>query len=472
MDHVKRLVDENFGVSNGELAVGAVPVSTLVREFGSPLYVYSPEVFHSRLTRLRAALPEFDVYYSLKANPTPAVISEFVARECGLEIASGGELSLALRCGCPPTRVIFAGPGKTDAELAAAVRTGVAEIHIESANEVARLATHAAAAGRTVGVVVRVNLGAGVSAGAIRMGGRPTAFGVEEAQVPGVTELIVNTAGLTLRGFHTYAGTQILDVDALMRVYRGALQLALKTARMTGRDVGTIDFGGGFGVPYSENEDELDIAAFGRQLAPLVRALRRRRQFAYTQLLVEPGRYLVAEAGLYVTTVVDCKTSCGRKFVVLNGGINHHLAASGALGQVLKRNFPIAVANRMTDQPTTPVQLVGPLCTPLDTMARDIRLPEPKIGDAVVFFQSGAYARSASPLSFLSRPEPPEVFVQDGHAWLVRRSTGEADVFRGAVLAPPARSQAAVAKRGQSASGGSWRGIEAPVLADPEAGSA
>lgn len=427
-DQVAQLIARRFGQSDGELLVGGRRVSEILAEVGTPSFVYDLHVLEETWTQLRAALPDrIDLYYSVKANPNPALLEWFVARGAGLEVASAGELRRALQAGCPPQRIAFAGPGKTDAELDLAMEHGVGEIHLESRREAERLAAAARERSAVADVAVRVNPGPGMSGGALRMGGKPAPFGVDEEQLQDVIARILAEPALALRGIHLYVGTQILDHRTLLAQYRQGLEIARRVAGWCGRPLATLDLGGGLGVPYFANEPALDVASFGGELQALLDTLHGDAAFAGTRFVLEPGRYLVAEAGIYVARVVDIKTSRGKKFLVLDGGMNHHLAASGNLGQVLKRNFPIAVLNKLDRDASDVVDVVGPLCTPLDVLGRDVRLPAADEGDLVGIFQSGAYALTASPLEFLSRPSPAEVLVANGAARVIRQREPSTD---------------------------------------------
>ena len=421
MDRVSRLVAGYFGASRGELLVGGVPVGTLAAAHGTPLFAYDAGVLDRKWSLLRESLPpEFAIAYSVKANPSPRILRHFLAKGSLLEVASAGELRRATEAGCPPGRILFAGPGKTEAELELALREGIREIHAESPLELRRIGEIARKLGVRARVALRVNPGVEVQGGAMRMGGKPTAFGVDEETVDTVLDAVVADPAIELRGLHVYAGTQILDPVVLAGQYRRALDIARRVAQRIGHPLHTLDFGGGLGIPYFPGEVELDMAKLREELRALMAEVEGDPRLAGTQMLVEPGRYLVGEAGIYIARLLDMKVSRGKTFLVVDGGMNHHLAASGNLGQVIKRNFPVALINRLDAAPTVTADVVGPLCTPLDTLARDLPVPSPTVGDLVGIFQSGAYALSASPVDFLSHPFPAEILVQDGKVEVMR----------------------------------------------------
>jgi diaminopimelate decarboxylase len=428
MNHARETIARWFRQTGGELLVAGKRVSEIVAEVGTPAFVYDRDVLERKWQLLRAALPDrFDVSYSVKANPNPTILEFFVERGAGLEVASAGEIRRALRAGCPPRRVSFAGPGKTDGELELAVAQDVGEIHVESVREVERLSSIARLRNATVGVAVRVNPQPEASGGAMRMGGKAAPFGIDEESLEDPVARVRAEPAIALRGIHLYVGTQILDYRTLLSQYRRALAIARRVTGWCGRPLDTVDLGGGLGVPYFANESELDIENFGREVRQLVDGVRGDAAFDGTRFMLEPGRYLVAEAGIYVARVVDVKRSRGKTFVVLDGGMHHHLAASGNLGQVIKRNFPIAVVNKLNRTDYEEVDVVGPLCTPLDVLARGVPLPALEEGDLVGVFQSGAYALSASPVRFLSRPAPAEVLVAGGQARLISRAETDED---------------------------------------------
>ena len=428
MNHAGPLIARWFGRSGGELLVSGKRVSEIVGDVGTPVFVYARDVLERKWELLRGALPDqFDIYYSVKANPNSAVLEFFTERGAGLEVASGGEIRRALRAGCPAQLIAFAGPGKSDAELELAIERGIGEIHVESLREVQRIAAIARQRNATVGVAVRVNPQPETSGGAMRMGGKPAPFGIDEEVLEGAVGHVLSEPAIALRGIHLYVGTQILDYRTLLAQYRRGLDIARRVAGWCRRPLQTVDLGGGLGVPYFPNDAELDIEALGRDVRALLAGIRSDAAFAGTRFVLEPGRYLVAEAGIYVVRVLDVKKSRGNTFVVVDGGMHHHLAASGNLGQVIKRSFPIALVNKLDRDEHEAVDVVGSLCTPLDVLGRKVPLPAVEEGDLIAVFQSGAYALSASPVGFLSHPAPPEVLVADGAARVISQRGADED---------------------------------------------
>lgn len=426
MGHAEEIMHARFGVAQGELLVSGVSVSRLADIYGTPFFVYDQSVIRAQYARLRTALPsEFKIYYSVKANPNCEVIRELFRAGCGLEIASVGEYRRALAVGCPSDAIIFAGPGKLVSELEAVLTEGIGELHAESLLELERIAAISEKIGRPAAISIRVNPTGEAQGGAMRMGGKPAPFGIDEEALDTVLDWVATTPWITLRGVHLFSGTQILDAEILLTQYRKGLEIARHVAQRLRKPIKTIDFGGGLGIPYFPHEKALDLEILAGGLKKLVWEMRQDPFLAEAELVVEPGRYLVGESGVYVARVTDVKVSRGKKFIILDGGMNHHLAASGNLGQTIKRNYPIAVLNRVDEPMAETVDVVGPLCTPLDTLARSLELPLVHVGDLVGVFQSGAYGRSASPLGFLSHPAPPEVLVEQGgvHRLIAARGT-------------------------------------------------
>jgi diaminopimelate decarboxylase len=431
-DLVQSLVKRNFGAADGELLIGDIRVSLLAEKYGTPAYVYDCRVFDAKYERLRSALPlKFSIYYSVKANPNSMVLRHFLGRGCGLEIASAGEFFRALEAGCRPSQILFAGPGKTETELQLVLSRGIGEIHLESETETKRVASISRRLGIRAGVAIRVNPAGEAEGGAMRMGGRPAPFGIDEESLDHVLGLVLSDEALEFRGIHLFTGTQILDANLLLNQYRHGLELARRAVRRSGAPIHRLDFGGGLGIPYFPYEQELNLEQLRVGLAALFAEIENDPTFAGTEFLVEPGRFLAGEGGVYLARITDIKVSRGKKFLILNGGMNHHLAASGNLGQTIKRNYPVALLNKLDATPEETVDVVGPLCTPLDTLARNVELPHAEIGDLFGIFQSGAYAYSASPLGFLSHASPAEVWVDSGRDTLARPRGNFSDALIG-----------------------------------------
>jgi diaminopimelate decarboxylase len=428
---VNQIISEMFPASSDRLRIGGIDVEKLAEEFGTPLFVYDESVLLRKWDLLRATFPErFQIHYSVKANPNPNLLAFFLAQGAGLEIASAGELYLAIEAGCPVHRILFAGPGKTPAELELALKAQIGEIHAESVTELERISAIAGRLKQVAAVAIRVNPDGEAQGGAMRMGGKATPFGIDEERLDETLDYALSCPSIEFCGIQLFAGTQLLDAETLLNQYRKGLEIAARAARRIGHPLKSLDFGGGLGVPYYPNDQPLDMAHLKAGLTALMLEVDADPNFAGTRFIIEPGRFLTAEAGVYIARVLDVKMSREKRFAIVDGGMNHHLAASGNLGQTIKRNFPVAVANRLLQPEEESVDIVGPLCTPLDVLARSIRTPHIEIGDLIAVFQSGAYARSASPLGFLSHPAPPEVLVADGEARLIRRRGDVSDYLR------------------------------------------
>ncbi len=400
---------QGFEVSESELLIGGQPLSALVTRVGqTPFYAYDRERIARTVADVRAALPAgIHLHYAVKANPFPELLAFMVPRVDGLDVASVGELQRALTAGMAPQAISFAGPGKRASELDAAVASGVL-VNVESFREVPLLAEASARQGQPARVAVRVNPDFELRGAGMRMGGGAKPFGVDAEQVPALLRAIAD-AGLQFEGFHLYAGSQMLKADVLAQATRATGELLLRLSADAPAPVRHLNLGGGWGIPYFSHEQALDVA-------PVCAALQEIRERAAVaqpgvQLQIELGRYLVGEAGVYVAQVLDRKVSRGQVFLVTDGGMHHHLAASGNFGQVIRRNYPVAIGNRMDGIERELVSIVGPLCTPLDLLAEQVELPVARPGDWVVVFQSGAYGASASPQAFLGHPPCAEVLV-------------------------------------------------------------
>ena len=403
-----------------ELLVGGQPVSRLATRVGqTPFYAYSRDLLQARVAQLRAALPAaVKLHYAMKANPMPAVVQYMAGLVEGIDVASGGELKVALDAGADPAEISFAGPGKRDPELWQAVAAGVL-VNVESMRELPVLAAASQALGLPARVAVRVNPDFELKGSGMKMGGGPKQFGLDVEVVPDALAFVARE-GLAFEGFHLYAGSQNLRADSICEAQQKSYELALRLAQHAPSPVKFLNLGGGFGIPYFPGEQRLDLAPIGANLAAVCE--RAQAELPQAHIVIELGRYLVGEAGVYIARVVDRKVSRGQVYLVTDGGLHHALAASGNFGQVIRKNYPVAVAWRAagagTGERTSTsaderevASVVGPLCTPLDLLGDRMELPVAQVGDLVAVFQSGAYGPSASPQGFLGHPACVEVLV-------------------------------------------------------------
>jgi diaminopimelate decarboxylase len=404
------LQDHDFETRGADLIVGGQPVSRLADRVGStPFFAYDRTRLTSRVAELRAALPDdLEISYAVKANPMPALVQHLSGIVDSLDVASGAEMRLALDTPTPAKAVSFAGPGKSPAEIGQAVAAGVV-IEVESPTEAERVVRAGESQGVRPQVAIRVNPDFEVKGSGMRMGGGAQQFGVDAEDVPDLIKALASS-DVDLLGFHVFAGSQNLHADILTDAQTKTVDLVLRLADDLPSPPTYLNLGGGFGIPYYQKDSPLDLAAVGEHLQTLMTE-RLRSQLPDARVLIELGRYIVGECGVYVTRVVDRKVSRDRTFLIVDGGMHHQLAASGNFGQVIRRNYPIAVATRMDEDPSETTQVVGCLCTPLDLLGDKVELPAAGIGDLVVLYQAGAYGLTASPTAFLSHPVPLEVLV-------------------------------------------------------------
>lgn len=398
-----------FPVVDGEVCVGGVPLSLLAARAGStPFYAYDRASMSQRAEQLRAALPpQIKLHYAMKANPMPAVVQHMARLVDGIDVASGGELRVALDSGMDPAEISFAGPAKSEIELAQAVASGIV-VNAESMRELRILADCADRLRRPARVAVRVNPDFELKSSGMKMGGGPKQFGIDAECVPEALREI-GRLGLSFEGFHIFSGSQNLRADAICDAQSKALAMAVRLAADAPGPVKMLNLGGGFGIPYFPGDKPLALAEIGAHANALV--LQAGERLPGAQLVIELGRYLVGEAGVYVCRVIDRKVSRGEVFLVTDGGLHQHLAASGNFGQVIRKNYPVEIGTRMAGATRERASVVGPLCTPLDLLADRMDLATAEPGDLVVVYQSGAYGLSSSPTAFLSHPAPVELLV-------------------------------------------------------------
>lgn len=406
LSHLTRPV---FGVRDNQLLVGGMTVTELaVRAGRTPFYAYDRAAIEARIAELRAALPQgLHLHYAVKANPMPDVVLAIAPRVDGLDVASVQEMRVALTTGVQPELVSFAGPGKTDAELLAAATAGIV-VNAESEREIAVLARLSSQLARPPRIAIRVNPDFELKTSGMKMSGGPKQFGIDAERVPEVLRAM-HGVPVEFVGFHIFSGSQNLSAAAIVEAQQKAYALACELASHAPAPVRSLNLGGGFGIPYFPGDQPLELAPIGANLSQLLE--RARAELPAAHLVVELGRYLVGEAGVYVCRVIDRKISRGQVFLVTDGGLHHHLAASGNFGQVIRKNYPVVIGNRIDAPQRERASVVGPLCTPLDLLGEKMDLARAEEGDLVAVLQSGAYGLTASPTAFLSHPPPAELLV-------------------------------------------------------------
>jgi diaminopimelate decarboxylase len=398
-----------FPVVDDCLQVGGIPLTEITRRIGrTPFYVYDRSLITQRVALLRKHLPpEVHLHYAMKANPMPDVVRHLAELTDGLDVASAGELRVALATRVNPAAISFAGPGKTDADLGEALAAGII-INVESEREIERIAVLGGNRDARPRVAVRVNPDFELKSSGMKMGGGPKQFGIDAERVPDVLRRI-GQLRLDFQGFHIFSGSQNLRADSIKEAQEKTVELAIELAEHSPSPVRLLNIGGGFGIPYFPGERPLEIAAVGANLARLLE--RAGRRLPQARIVIELGRYMIGEAGLYVCRVIDRKISRGHVFLITDGGLHHHLAASGNFGQVIRKNYPVVVGNRVLGTTREIASVVGPLCTPLDLLADSMDIAQADVGDLIAVYQSGAYGLTASPTAFLSHPAPAEVLV-------------------------------------------------------------
>jgi diaminopimelate decarboxylase len=397
--------------ADGMLLIGGRRADALVAEAGdTPLFVYDLELIDRKVERFRAALPGVALHYAMKANPHPQVVAHLWSRVDGIDLASGGELRTALEAGAYPKAMSFAGPGKRASELELAIRHGVT-LNCESEREAARTIAIGERLGLTPRIAIRINPPFEIKGSGMRMGGGARPFGVDHDRVPALIRTLLD-AGVDLRGFHIFAGSQALSAEALIEAQGAALDLTEEISRETGYVPAHVNLGGGFGIPYVHGDQPVGVEQVGASLTE--RLNNRAQEFENTEYAIELGRWLVGECGVYLTRILDRKVSHGKTFLVVDGGMHHQLAASGNFGQVIRRNYPVAIAGRFGAGAEEESSIVGCLCTPLDRLADDVMLPRAEEGDLVAVFLAGAYGLTASPQAFLSQHPAREMVIGGG----------------------------------------------------------
>lgn len=399
---------EQFPIEDNCLVIGGIPLPELVEQVGrTPFYAYDKQLIARQVGLFRKYIPSsIRLHYAIKANPMPELVNYMADLVDGFDLASVGEMNIALQTSMPADRISFAGPGKRQDELNAAINAGVT-INMESSAELSRILIGAEKTGKRPKVAIRVNPDFELKSSGMKMGGGPKQFGIDAEIVPTVLEDI-GKQDIEFMGFHIFGGSQNLNHEAIIETQNKTLELAVRLSRHAPAPVQKLNIGGGFGIPYFPGESRLDLAPIGENLEAQLSQVQ--TDLPETKIIIELGRFLVGEAGIYVSQVIEKKLSRGEIFLIVDGGLHHHLAASGNFGQVIRKNYPVVIGNKVNSVKET-VNVVGPLCTPLDILAARMDLSVAEAGDLVVVFQSGAYGYTASPHAFLSHPAPLEVLV-------------------------------------------------------------
>lgn len=400
---------DQFPVEDNCLVVGGIKLTRLVEQVGkTPFYAYDRELLTRRVVDLRKQLPDqICLHYAMKANPMPAVVQHMASIVDGMDVASAGEMKVALDTTMPSDKISMAGPGKRPEELRQALAAGIT-VHIESETELERMHGHAVQLGIKPRVALRINPTFELKASGMKMGGGAKQFGIDEERIPQVLERI-KVLDMEFIGFHIFSGSQNLKPESIITAQKESIDLAVRLSDFCPSPIRKLNIGGGFGIPYFPGETHLDLTTIGETLEERINEMK--STLPESELILELGRYLVGEAGVYICRIIDRKESRGEVFLVTDGGLHHHLAASGNFGQVIRKNYPVVIGNRVSATSREVAQVVGPLCTPLDLLANKMDLAKADIGDIVVVFQSGAYGLSASPRYFLSQPPAEEILV-------------------------------------------------------------
>ena len=398
-----------FSVEHAQLLIGGYTLDGVADILGKQVfYAYDKSVVKAQIDLFHKHIPDpIKLHYAIKSNPYFPIINAMRPWVEGFDVASQKEMLLALQSGMPSRDISFAGPSKQLAEIRAAIVSGVT-LHIESEREFERAVSIGLELNIKAIIAFRVNPAFELKASGMKMGGGPKQFGIDEERLfeilPGL-----DYSQFEFRGFHIYWGSQNLKQEAIIDAHNNTFALAQKLVDMTPAPTQTVNLGGGLGIPYFPGEKRLDLAPIGENLTQL---LKQYPLLAELELIFELGRFLVAEAGIYASRITDIKTSRGHTYLMTNGGLHHHLSNSGNFGQVIRKNYPVAIGNKMGLAPgKDKVTAVGPLCTPLDTLADKMLLPEAELNDWLVVFQSGAYGPTASPQDFLGHPHVSEILL-------------------------------------------------------------
>ncbi len=402
---------DNFEIRDNEICIASKTISELDNRGNKPpCFIYSKNIIKTKIESLREALPtSVKIHYSIKANPFPALVSFVKEHVDGLEVSSLAEMKVALATGMESSNICLTGPGKSYEELEIAIKNGIV-ISAESSLELHRLDEIGADNMHKPSVIIRINPTYTQKRAGMKMASGSSQFGIDAEQVPELLKWVKNSC-IDLHGFHVYSGSQILDAEAINFSQNKTVELVKELLESYNKPIKSLNMGGGFGIPYFAHHTPLDLHAVAKNMHKLQKYINLLNKEQPVNSIIELGRYIVGEAGIYICKIVDRKTSRGKTYLVTNGGMHHQLAASGNLGQRTRKNFPVYIANKINTNDKEVANIVGKLCTPLDIIGDELEINKADIGDYVAIMQSGAYGYSASPTNFLSQPKADEYLI-------------------------------------------------------------
>jgi diaminopimelate decarboxylase len=378
---------------------------------GTPSYVYFMDEARANAARLRSAFGgAFEISYAVKANPSHGVLATLRRDVETLDVSSGGEIDRALAADWDAAKISFTGPAKSDAELRRAVEARIGEVVLESPEEAVALSGLAEAVGMRQRVLVRISPSRVPPGFGDTMSGKPGAFGIDEEDLPAFLDFLKTLQGIELVGFHAYSGTQCLNPDSIVENWKIFASLFAQASQMAAIQPEKLVFGSGLGIRYHDNQEALDLSVIAAKAAPVIADLRGACPRA--TLALETGRFIMGEAGVLLTRVMRVKDSRGSRIGICDAGLNHHLAAAGLFGMLIKRNYRMANVSAPAGEPGGPYQLSGPLCTSIDVLARNAAFPRLEAGDVIAIESSGAYGPTASPSAFISHPPAKEWLIE------------------------------------------------------------
>jgi diaminopimelate decarboxylase len=399
-------------------------LKTMAEAYGTPLYAYDSRCIESQYRLLQQSLPsQFEIFYSLKCNPLLGICQLFKKLGSGIEVASLGELNVAIEAGFDPSSIIFTSPGKTYRELEYAIDQGIYSINIESVQEAILINEIGEKLHKKVSISIRVNPNFNISGAGMKMTGVPTQFGIDQSELKEAMEVISRLSFVKVIGIHVFTGTQMLDIGNLVATMEEIMKLAIELSDTYLFKLEFLDLGGGFGIPYFRGEMPIEMNRFSTMLSQIWDKYKQRLR--HTRVGVESGRFLLAEAGLFMTKVLYVKESKGSKYAVCDGGSNHH-ASTAFLGRYVRNNFPMYLLGK-EDGELEEVTVVGSLCTPTDVLGQKVMLPKVEQGDVLVINKSGAYGLTHSPVLFLSHLLPAEVMWYNDEFHVLRERGGVED---------------------------------------------